>query len=435
MGERPKLPTRPLRGMRDILPPESEEISYIEHVFRRVAKLFGYGEVIPPTIERFELFAMKSGEEIVKSMYSFRDKAGRHIALRPEVTASIARIYIDKLKAQPKPVRLFYLVNCFRYEEPQLGRYREFRQGGLELLGLKSVEADAEPVIVLGEFYSKLGLEDYVVVAGNIGLYHTLYDKFKVEDNAARESLRLMDKGMVEDGVKVACENSKDPKGLRGLLEILSNFKGEVEEVKNVLKDLRRELFPELVLKLEDLVVFGEIISSAQIPIYIDATLARGLEYYTGVIYEVKVKGLNVSIGGGGRYDELVETFGGPPTPATGNAIGIERTLLALKSLRGEVLEVKPLKVAVLPLDREAVKYAFNVQKKLHALNVEAVMLLQRRSMGRMLSELSKKGYTHAVILGLREESSREVTVKNLKSKHQKTLGFDELSLELLEEI
>lgn len=435
LKSKPSISTKPLRGMRDVLPPESEEIAYLESTFRSVARLFGYREVIPPTIERFELFAVKSGEEIVKSMYSFKDKGGRLVALRPEVTASIARMYIDKLRAEPKPLRIFYLANCFRYEEPQYGRYREFRQGGIELLGAPGVEADAEPAILLGEFYSRIGLREYEIVAGNIAVYHALYEKFRVGDKAVRESLRLIDKGLVDEGVEVACKNSVDPNGLKKFLELISEVRGGVREAREVIEELEFKIFPELEVKLRELVEFASLLSQLGIPVRVDARLARGLEYYTGIIYEVKVPSLNVSIGGGGRYDGLIEAFGGPPTPATGNAIGIERTLLALKTLKTEVLKGEEFKIAVLPLEPKILSYALKVQKKLHSLDLRAEIILQRRSMGRMLSELSRRGYTHVAILGMKEETMRQVTIKDLKSKTQKTLHFEELCIEALSKI
>ena len=185
----------PVRGMRDILPPDSEGINVLVHQFQYVAELYGYRYIIPPTVELFKLFAIKSGPEISKSMYVFSDKAGREVCLRPEFTASIARIYLKYLRAEPKPIKIYYIGSAFRYEEPQFARYREFIQAGVEYIGDSSIYSDLEQLMLLRDYYARINLKDYAIKLGSVDILRTLLSGWGVpekvqEDRAVRRPLR-----------------------------------------------------------------------------------------------------------------------------------------------------------------------------------------------------------------------------------------------------
>ncbi|RLE48651.1 MAG: ATP phosphoribosyltransferase regulatory subunit, partial [Candidatus Methanomethylicota archaeon] len=161
---------RRLRGLRDYLPEDMEKLNYVKRVVRQLFSLYGYMEVMTPTLESFELLAAKSGEEIRQRMYVFTDLGGRKVALRPEMTAPIARFYINNMLGRPKPVRLGYIANCFRYDEPQYGRYREFWQGGFELIGSREPEADAEILDIADALMRRLGFENHYLKLGHVGV-------------------------------------------------------------------------------------------------------------------------------------------------------------------------------------------------------------------------------------------------------------------------
>ncbi|MEM3680701.1 MAG: ATP phosphoribosyltransferase regulatory subunit, partial [Metallosphaera sp.] len=186
----------PLRGMQDYYADEAQKIRKVETIFREVVEKAGYSEAITPVVEEFELFSVKGGEELRKTMYVFKDKGDREVALRPEITPSIVRLYLNSLQHFPKPLRIFYVGRVYRYDEPQLGRYREFRQAGVEVLGTESILAELEMFHLLNDFYRKIGLKDNVEFKiNNIGIYRKIFDYIKIDDNLQEHVLHLLDKG------------------------------------------------------------------------------------------------------------------------------------------------------------------------------------------------------------------------------------------------
>ncbi|AEM39159.1 histidyl-tRNA synthetase [Pyrolobus fumarii 1A] len=429
---KPKINLDPLRGFRDILAPDSEELTALATTFKRLARRHGYREVIPPTLERFELFALKSGEEIRRSMYVFRDKAGREVAMRPEATASIARIYLRHLRAQPKPVRLYYVVNCFRYEEPQYARYREFYQAGVELIGEQSPTGDIEVAALLYRFYEKIGMNKHIeVLAGTTGVYRALFEKYRVPEEKQDHILHLMDKKEY-DKARLELESVNNE-----LAEIASKLwdigdidtEGRFREAHSLLESVE----PRAAEALEHLRFFAESLANLGAKIRTDLSFARGLAYYTGIIFEVKVPGFPVSIAGGGRYDTLIELYGGEHMPATGFAIGLDRTLIAAKEVGIDLrLEPEPApRVAIVYLERGVLPYAIRVQGMLVEWGMEASIYGEKK-LGRLLPRLAEEGYRYAVILGKREAERGVAAVRDLSTRRQVEVSLEKLPLTLL---
>ncbi len=422
----PRITLEPLRGFRDLLHPDSTLLSRLAHIFRELAELHGFREVKPPTLERFEIFAIKSGEEIRRSMYVFRDKAGREVALRPEATASVARIYLKHLRAAPKPVKLYYIINCFRYEEPQRARYREFWQAGVEILGVPGIEADFEALKLLISFYRKIGMIDKIYLKiGTTKLYRIIFTQYGLPEELQDHVLHLMDKKLYTAALEEL--KSKGYTGLSTILEKIWDNKKNIDKILKILNNINKDV-TKSIEELDNLV---KLIKQYEprLKVEIDLSFARGLAYYTGIIYEVKVPDFPVSIAGGGRYDKLISIYGDEDVPGTGFAIGLDRTLAALleKGTPENLLPGRP-RTAIVILDTSLLPYASKVQDILLEKGVESSLYVQHK-LQKLLPRLAKQGYHYAVIIGPKEASEEKVTLRNLMEKRQETISIEQLKI------
>ncbi|MEL9998042.1 MAG: histidine--tRNA ligase [Sulfolobales archaeon] len=419
-----RIKVEPVRGLRDVLPPESEVFRVLVNKFVSVVRSYGYQEVIPPTIELFELFATKSGPEISRSMYVFKDKAGREVCLRPELTASVVRIYIRSLLAEVKPIKLFYVGNAFRYEEPQLGRYREFTQVGVELIGDDSIYSDIELFLILRDYYRSLGLKEYLIKINDVGILRGLFNLWGINEDTQDLILHYMDKGLFDNATSLIRNNTKADLGLFNELTSIKTEEPEDLIVKSSSINLP-EGISERVRRLYEVT---SIIKRLGInKVLIDLSFARGLAYYTGLIFEITVPNLNISIGGGGRYDKLVELYGGPPTPATGFALGVERTYLALKNLGLTENLLNDVKVMIISLVNDYV-YVDKVATSLRSLNyITNVRFVSKGRLGDLLGVASRKGYRYVVVIGEKEVSTGKVSVKDLLNRRQEDVEVDNI--------
>ncbi len=265
------------RGTRDFGPVEMAKRRKIEQAMRDVCARFGFGEVVTPTFEHSELFTLRSGQAIVDEMYVFKDKGDREMALRPEITASVIRFYVNELSMTPKPLKLYYVGNCFRYENPQSGRYREFFQLGAELIGTKTPETDAEVIALAINCIRAAGLEDIVVRIGHIGVIKSLVQKEIEDPKAAADVLRMLDKEDL-DAMGDLFDAKALPRSLFDKIAAIADIKGSVEELNNLEESEATQHLKELfsVLKL-----YG--IDDCQV----DLGIVRGLDYYTGMVFEI----------------------------------------------------------------------------------------------------------------------------------------------------
>ncbi|HIP85739.1 MAG TPA: histidine--tRNA ligase [Pyrodictium sp.] len=407
-----------------MLEPSSRKLKRLAEIFSQIAEAHGYTLVIPPTLERFELFAVKSGEEIKQSMFVFKDKAGRQVALRPEITASATRIYLKHLQGHPKPIRIYYIANCFRYEEPQHARYREFWQAGLELIGVQGVVGDIEVIKIMLDFYEKIGMTKKIKIKlGNIALYRRLFNYYNINEQFQDHLLHLMDKGLHD---KVLDELTERGYGqlttkLKELWEI--GFEKALEYFKD-----DNLIYPAL----EELKLIYNVIAeyNPQLSIEIRLDFARGLAYYTGPIFEVTVPGFPVSIAGGGRYDKLIEVYGGPPTPGTGFAIGLDRTLIAAEELGIELNleERQPSKAAIVILaeNSKAVLMALQVQRQLISAGCIAT-IYQTTKLSKFIPRLLDQNYRYLITIGNREVENNTISLKDLIKRKQVEANIEQL--------
>ncbi|MCX8187033.1 MAG: histidine--tRNA ligase [Nitrososphaeria archaeon] len=408
------------RGMDDLLPREFALKRKIEEVIREVFALYGYLEIETPTLEYYELFAIKSGEEIRQRMFEFEDKAGRKLVLRPEVTASIARLVSTKLKAWPQPIRLGYIADCYRYDEPQWGRRRRFWQGGFELFGSKSPLADAEILQVSHEVFNKIGLKDHFFKVGHVGVLRKILEEFKVDERDQDKILTMLDRKEIDDAINVMRGLGVGEEAVKAIQELITLEEYDHERIfKRASDTLSR--WKEAEKCLENL---REIIEAAReggvdSPIIVSPGFARGLEYYDGFIFEQGIPGIHISFNGGGRYDKLVELFGGKPTPAVGCAIGITRIMQYMLDKSIGVPDPPRPKILLAGVSKVSPKYISKVSRNLRDLGVAVEVEVSGKKLPTAIEFAVKNGMRYVVIVGEREEEGQKIVIRNLETRTQ----------------
>ncbi|MCC6015498.1 MAG: histidine--tRNA ligase [Desulfurococcaceae archaeon] len=420
----------PLRGFKDYIPPESEILSWITQTFVDVVKRFGYREIRTPTVESFQLFALKSGEEIRESMFIFKDKAGREVALRPEITPSVIRVYLKEMKHLPKPIRLYYVGYVFRYDEPQFGRYREFTQAGVEILGGEDLYFDVELIEVLEEFYDSIGLKNRRYKVNNIAIFKDIAKRAGIDGVELDRFLHYLDKGMYDRASKLlkargAYEEAK-------LVEEISQIKDSPHKfgsMKEIVSRIRNA--EELVKHVEVLERYLDIVKSIGADVVVEPAFARGIAYYTGIIFEVVVPGFPVSIAGGGRYDDLTRVYGGESLATTGFAIGVERTMLALTKDNTSLPFSRGRQVLVLLLvdDIQAYPKIYSIVRDLRRRGLIVQFELTSPSkLSKWLEYASKNFIDYIVIVGKKELELGTATVRDMREWSQRIVKLDEIS-------
>jgi histidyl-tRNA synthetase len=392
-----------------------------EMSMRDACARFGFGEVVTPTFEHSELFTLRSGQGIIDEMYVFKDKGDREMALRPEITASVVRFYVNELSTLPKPLKLYYVGNCFRYENPQSGRFREFFQLGAELIGTKSPETDAEVIALAVNCIRATGLEEFIVRIGHIGILKSMVHSEIKDPKVASDVLRMIDKEDF-DAMGDMFDAKALPRQLFDKISSLAEVEGEVELLNNLETSEATEYLKEIfsVLKL-----YG--IEDCQV----DLGIVRGLDYYTGMVFEIDAPrlGAEKQILGGGSYT-LSELFGGESVFSTGFAIGIDRVLIALEAERPIEL-APPLDAYVIPAKDDMRKYAFGIVSRLRLQGLKADVDLMRRTMSKNLKYASAVGSRFAVIVGKEEMAKRSVMLRDMKTGEQRVVLADEVGSEI----
>ena len=412
------------RGTQDILPEDAPYWAFVESEMRRQARLAGYGEIRTPTFEDTGVFQRGVGattDIVEKEMYTFADKGGDSMTLRPEGTAGIVRAYLQRgMASRPQPVKLFTELNTFRYDKPQKGRFREFHQVDFEAIGEADPLIDAELVALQWRLYREMGLRELSLQVNSIGdqvcrpgYIAALQDYF---------SARL-------DGLCDECQRRLQTNPLR----LLDEKKPECQAVLAGAPHSADHLCADCRAHFD---AWLSYLGAAGIPMSINPRLVRGLDYYTRSVWEVwpAVAGAQSTIGGGGRYDGLAEQLGGRPTPAVGFASGIERIILELKEQNVAAPEVEALCAFVVYQGPAAAKLeAFRLAESLRAAGLAADLSFGERKLGKQLSAASKAGARFALILGEDELASGSVTVKALRigGPDQRRVRLSEVVAEL----
>ena len=413
-----------VRGMRDLLGEEAQAFTFIIAKARETAMLYGYKEAITPVVEPLELLSAKSGEEIRQRMFIFKDLGSREVALRPEFTASIARLATTALKNEPKPLRLFSVGSVYRYDEPQRGRYREFWQSNFELMGSARPEADAEIVLLTNSLMKSLGLQGYAFKIGHIGVIRGILSQEGVDEKIQNAILQRMDKKEYEEAFKLA-PTEKCRVMLEGLLELKSGDCFEtVQKIKAYVAGYEGAL-----AAAENLGEILNLVVESGCPIQtVEPAFARGLEYYTGMIFEIYIPELDIALGGGGRYDRLIEVFGGESTPAVGCAHGIDRVALALQTQKTGPEGKVGKRVLVLAVNDALKVEALKIAQKLRSSGVTVEFEIMGRKMAKALEDADKRQADFAVIVGECELKEGAVMLKNLAKRDQTVVAIEELA-------
>lgn len=405
------------KGTRDILPAEVYKWQYVENEFARLCKSFGFKEIRIPVFEHTELFQRGVGDTtdiVQKEMYTFNDKAGRSITLRPEGTAGVVRSYIENGMASiTQPVKLYYNITAYRYENVQKGRYREFHQFGVEAFGSHGPAIDVEIISMLSLFFERLGLGRTGLRINSIGcpkcraVYHEKLKEFfrphlsELCDNCRnrfeRNPLRIID-----------CKEERCRKYISGAPMLLDSLCDECGSH-----------FRGLKAGLENL----------GIEYRVDPQIVRGLDYYTRTVFEFISEnvGTQGTICGGGRYDGLVETVGGPPTPGIGFALGVERLMMELDSQGICIDEPAPLDIYIAAIGEKAQAYAQKLVYGLRTNGVGAETDLMDRSLKSQMKYADKKGFLYSIVLGDDEIEAGKGVLKDMRSGEQKDVSLDSI--------
>ncbi|WP_295722511.1 histidine--tRNA ligase [uncultured Methanobrevibacter sp.] len=420
--------TRP-RGTRDFLFDEMRQRSEAENTLREVFENYGYGEVKTPLFEELKLFTTKSGEEIIDQLYNFKDKSDRELALRPEVTAAISRLYINEMSKTAKPIKLYYYGSCFRYERPQKGRFRQFWQFGCELIGAKSPEGEGEVISMANESIIKLGITTAEIHINHLGIIRGLFEHFGIDKEKSREVMVVVDKGdkqLLEDALK-GDEPIIDNEELADILLVLIDMVGDssiFEDIKNLVFD-----YEECRTALDELQELITTLKSFNVLNYnINLGVARGLDYYTGIVFEIYVPelGSQKQVCGGGTYS-LIKLFGGEDVVSTGFAFGFDRLMDAIEAC-GNLPTVKPkVDVYVAPISDDTRQLSYTIAQNLRCENIKTEIDLSRKKFKKLLSYANNLGVRFTVLVGSKDVENNQVTIKNMQTGYQELIDIDNI--------
>lgn len=407
-----------VRGTKDTLPSEISKWHFIEEKIREVTKTYGYKELRTPIFEKTEVFSRSIGENtdiVNKEMYTFTDKGGESVTLRPEQTAALIRSVVqNNLTHDISNLRLYYIGPYFRYERPQKGRLRQFHQFGAECISSPNPEADVEIILMANKLINRLGISQYTLEINSLGndaSRATFRKELTQYLNSHREKL------------SVESQNRLLTNPLRVLDSKDSNDRKVIENAPNILDSLDEESKKhfESVIKLLD---------TAKLDYKIEPNLVRGLDYYCHTVFEFKSNSLGAqdAFGGGGRYDKLIEQMGGKPTPAVGFAMGIERLILILDSIEDKVDLSDKTDIYVVCNDEKLFGVSLQITEKLREKNYKVVSDLNRRSFKSQMREADKFSSKFCIIVGDDEYSRNSVIVKNMQTSEQAEIAIDLLN-------
>ncbi len=383
---------------------------------RQEAVLHGFREISTPIFEHTELFTLKSGPGVVEEIYAFQDKGGREICLRPELTASVMRFFVSDLATLPRPLKMFYFGQCFRYERPQAGRYREFFQFGAEIVGNPTPETDAEAIGLAAAILERSGLKDYRIRVGHIGILREMLANAGVTGDKALPILQKLDKKIYPEAEELMAQAGIGPQAAQEIIETT-----KVTGPMSVL-DSRQGPASDHIRQVCDILLamgFGNV--------SVDLGVVRGLAYYTGMVFEVDAPklGAEKQICGGGSY-ALSELFGGEKVFSTGFAIGFDRTLLALQT-EGVAYEKQGITAFVVPVSDSVRTKAFEVVALLRRSGISSDVDLMRRGVGKSLKYAATVPSRYAVIVGEKELESSSVTMRDMSSGEQSLVRIEDL--------
>lgn len=455
MSETTKIDIKKPRGTRDFMPKDMALRRNVESIIRKTFSLFGFQEIQTPIFEQLSLFELRSGDKFREDIFRFvnptKDDAEDQtveFCLRPELTAPTCRFFVtDDLGAGSKPIKVFYIGSCFRYDKPAPGRYREFYQAGIELFGADSSRADAEVIEIAAATIQNLGIKKYRIQMSDMSILRTFLSGLGLNKEKQAKVIGIIDNtgsdiakfklGSIEGSEELFIQNFENDlssyvdKKVISLLKKLLFLKGTIEVVdkaKTLFKD-----YPETVeaLNISSLQTVYSILQANDYgEIVIDFSIARGLDYYTGIVFEIDVDelGAQKQVCGGGRYDKLVREYGGHETPATGFGLGFDRLVQCVEMFNTEVVpstsQVTRSDVLVKMMVQDLETEVF-LLKGLRSKGIRVEVDLIGRSMKKLFAFASKENIPFVIVIGKKELASKEITIKNMLLESQETLALD----------
>ncbi len=417
------LITKAARGTQDVLPSQSHNNRFLENALLEIADEFGFKEIRTPVFEHTELFTRSVGDTtdvVQKEMYTFNDKGGRSITLRPEGTAGAARAFLEHgLYNEPLPQKVCYLTSCYRYEKPQAGRLREFHQFGVECFGTASPAADAEVISLANEVFGFFGVEDIHLEINSIGC-----PECRKNYHAALKEYFESRKGELCG----TCLERLEKNPMR-ILDCKSPICSKIAEDAPIVIDYLCDECADHFKKVQ------EYLDEMMIPYCINPQIVRGLDYYTRTVFEFVSDSIGAqgTVCGGGRYDGLIEELGGGHVPSLGFGMGIERLMLLLENQGIKLPEAKRCDLYIAPIgDKASLKAAAMIQA-LRQSGIAAQFDVAGRSVKAQMKYANKLGARFTVVIGDDDIEKGFVTVKNMDSGNTVEMAIDEFDEEFLE--
>lgn len=405
-----------VRGTKDLLPGEVEYYQFIEHLAHQLFSVYDYAEIRPPIFEMTDLFVRSIGQEtdiVSKEMYTFQDKKGRSLTLRPEGTASVVRALIEHNLLQERTIQKFYYIGpMFRYERPQAGRQRQFYQIGVEFFGVAEAVADAEVISLFSFFLQQLGFTHPETKINSVGC------------PGCRQEYNKILRAFLQEHLDELCPDCQR----RATINPLRVFDCKEETCHKTLKSaprIRQHICGECKLHFSELI---KLLDALQVQYIIDDNLVRGFDYYTRTVFETTLPGLGAqnAVMGGGRYDHLVAELGGEPTPGIGASFGVERLVVAMKAhnLIPPSLQQQKVDFYVIALDNQGITQATLIADSLRRQGKRTRFDCKPRSLKSGLKAADKSNAKFAIIIGENELKNNELLIRNLANGEQNLVPF-----------
>jgi histidyl-tRNA synthetase len=413
------------RGTRDFLPEEMRIRRYIIDRIRRVFELHGFEEMDTPAIELWEVLSLKSGEEVEHQIYKFQDKAGRWLGLRFDLTVPLARVIASNPNLV-KPFKRYCIAKVWRYEEPQSGRYREFLQADIDIIGSQNMIADVECIVTAIDAIKAIGINDIKVKINNRKILEGIFSSMGINKEDLFKVFRIIDKIEKigeENVIKELSNLNLSDEIIKDIMDIIHK-KGE-EALNYVEKNFENiKLVKEGVSELREIINLSQSFEINNL-IEVDFSLVRGLDYYTGPVFEMKSKEHIVSIAGGGRYDDLIEKFSGISIPATGISLGIERLyeILSRKMISNEPIT----KIFIANVNEEVFSEVIKIYKKLISYGISTEIDLMKRKLTRQLEYSNSKNIPYVLIVGPKEIKEGTFKLRDMKNKKEYDVKIEEI--------
>jgi histidyl-tRNA synthetase len=426
---------QPARGTRDFLPKEMRRRNWVLDNIRAVFEVYGYEPLGTPAFESWNMLKIKSGEDAINQIYFFKDKSDRELGLRFEWTASLARV-VSLHRELPMPFKRFAIGPVWRYERPSEKSRREFWQTDVDIVGVSDPIADAEILAVAVDCLRRLGFKDFLIRLNDRRLLEAFVQISGMPEDRSLDVFRAVDKldkigveGVLEELGKLGASSEASEKLLKSISK-----RGEPAKVL----DAAREAFSDSPLGFDACSTLSKIVEysedfGVQPYIEIDTSLARGLDYYTGPVFEIYAKGFEEygSIAGGGRYDELVQVLGGEPTPMTGISLGIERIVPLVETMGVfKDMNLGP-QVLVAYVQKNLIGNAIEIAQKLRRAGIATDLDLLERGLRKQLDIANKRRIRKIVIVGERELSEGCITLRDMNTSEQRRVEIGKLSTEI----